>query len=138
MRTTNDSSWRNVWQPVVDRLKKARQYYQQRTEFNALDGAVKQQIAQELGISTSELSALAGRDENTAKQLLQRLAELGLDPKSIDPVVMRDLQRCCSSCDSKTLCDHELEDRPQEAKWPDYCPNEQTLVALMATKMPCH
>jgi hypothetical protein len=28
----------------------------------------------------------------------------------VDPALMRDLQRCCSMCDSKQLCVHELED----------------------------
>jgi len=44
--------------------------------------------------------------------------------------VLRDLQRCCSNCDLKQLCAHELEDKPKGAVWPKYCPNEQTLVAL--------
>jgi hypothetical protein len=49
----------------------------------------------------------------------------------VDPSVMRDLQRCCSNCDSKQLCVHELEDKPKGAIWPKYCSNEQTIEALM-------
>lgn len=59
---------------------------------------------------------------------------IGLDPKAIDGIAMRDLQRCCSECDSKGLCVHELEDRPKEAAWPSYCPNQQTFEALKRTQ----
>src|SRR5437588_468031 len=31
---------------------------------------------------------------------------------------------------SKQLCAHELEDKPKDATWPKYCPNEQTIEAL--------
>jgi hypothetical protein len=48
---------------------------------------------------------------------------------------MRDLQRCCSNCDSKQLCAHELEDKPKGASWPKYCPNEQTIAALTTKPM---
>jgi Family of unknown function (DUF6455) len=56
---------------------------------------------------------------------------LRLEPNRVDPLVMRHLQRCCSNCDSKQLCVHELEDKPKGATWPKYCPNEQTIKALM-------
>jgi hypothetical protein len=56
------------------------------------------------------------------------MAARQLDPTSVDPALMRDLQRCCSSCDSKQLCAHELEDKPKGASWPKYCPNEETII----------
>jgi hypothetical protein len=63
-----------------------------------------------------------------------RLRSLNIDPKKVEHGVMRDLQRCCSQCGAKTLCEHEFEDRPKQARWPDYCPNEQTIAALVAEK----
>jgi hypothetical protein len=88
-------------------------------------------VAQDLGISTADLRVLASRDKTAAGLLYRRLESLRLDPTSIDPILMRDLQRCCSNCDSKQLCAHELEDKPKGASWPKYCPNEQTIAALM-------
>jgi hypothetical protein len=87
-------------------------------------------VAQDLGISAADLCVLASRDKTAADLLYRRLESLQLDPTSIDPILMRDLQRCCSNCDSKQLCAHELEDKPRGATWPKYCPNEQTIAAL--------
>jgi Family of unknown function (DUF6455) len=87
-------------------------------------------VAQDLGISAADLRFLASQDKTAADLLNRRLETLRLDPTSIDPALMRDLQRCCSICDSKQLCAHELEDKPQSASWPKYCPNEATIAAL--------
>jgi hypothetical protein len=87
-------------------------------------------IAQDLGISAADLCVLASRDQRAADLLNRRLETLRLDPTSVDPAVMRDLQRCCSNCGSKLLCEYELEDKPKDASWPKYCPNEQTIAAL--------
>jgi len=103
-------------------------------EFDKCDSAEMLRIAQDLGTSLSELRDLASRDRNAADLLQRQLCNLNLDPATIEPAVMRDLQRCCSKCDSKTLCKHEIEDRPEQVSWPKYCPNEQTIGMLVAEK----
>jgi hypothetical protein len=99
-------------------------------ELAACDVSEVARVAQDLGISPADLCALAARDRTAADLLNRRLATLRVNPISADPVLMRDLQRCCSSCDSKQLCVHELEDRPQIASWPKYCPNKETIAHL--------
>jgi transposase-like protein len=101
-------------------------------ELARADGAEMARIAQELGISPADLYRLAGQDKTAANLLYRRLETLRLDPKNIDPAVMRDLQRCCSNCGSKQLCAYEIEDKPKAASWPKYCPNEETIAALTA------
>ena len=101
-------------------------------ELAACGAAEVARIAHDLGISAVDLYSLASRDKTAADLLNRRLASLQLDPTSVDPAVMRDLQRCCSNCDNKILCAHELEDKPREATWPKYCPNEQTIAAITA------
>jgi hypothetical protein len=102
-------------------------------ELAGCDALEVARVAQDLGISAADLRALASRDQTSADLLTRRLETLRLDPTSVDPALMRDLQRCCSNCDSKQLCAHELEDKPRAASWPKYCPNEETIAAI-ATK----
>jgi hypothetical protein len=99
-------------------------------ELFGCDASEMTRVAQDLGISAADLRALANRDKTAADLLYRRLESLRLDPASVDPAVMRDLQRCCSTCDSKQLCAHELEDAPKGARWPTYCPNEDTIAAI--------
>ena len=72
-------------------------------------------IGRDLGISAAELRVLAGRNKAAAGLLIRHMETLRLEPSRVDPSVMRDLQRCCSNCDSKQLCGHELEDPRREA-----------------------
>jgi hypothetical protein len=99
-------------------------------EIATLDSVELSHIAHELGISAAELRVLAKHDKNAADLLYRRMKQLRIDRNHVDNVVLRDLQRCCSNCDLKQLCAHELEDKPKGASWPQYCPNEQTLTAL--------
>jgi uncharacterized protein YjiS (DUF1127 family) len=126
---------RNMLQRLVDAWKNWRQRRLAIAELYALDTFEKRRLAQDLGIPTADLEVLAGRDSHSADLLLRRLASLNIDPAKIDRVVMRDMERCCSNCDSHALCEHELEDRPRAARWPDYCPNEPTIASLL-DKMP--
>jgi uncharacterized protein DUF6455 len=89
-------------------------------------------MARDLNISVSELRSLEAYNQESAGLLLRRLQSLNVDLATIEPAVMRDLQRCCTQCGDKTLCEHEMEDRPAAAKWPKYCPNELTINALVA------
>ena len=104
-------------------------------ELADCDSATIARMAQDLGISAADLRVLASQDKTAADLLNRRLETLRLDPTSVDPALMRDLQRCCSNCDSKPLCAHELEDKPKGASWPKYCPNEDTIAALTTNPM---
>ena len=103
-------------------------------EFDGLNQTELARVAEDLGTSIPELLRLVGRGAHAADLLGRRLQSLDLDKAGIDLAVMRDLQRCCSQCGSKPLCTHELEDRPTAAAWPQYCPNQQTIAALLAEK----
>jgi hypothetical protein len=99
-------------------------------ELADCDPSEMARVARDLGVSATELRLLVSRDKTAADLLYRRLETLRLDPTSIDPALMRDLQCCCSICGSKQLCAHELEDKPKSANWPKYCPNEYTIAAL--------
>ena len=130
MQTMASNSFVELTQRLVEASKN---WLRKRTSVNevtALDSEELSCIAHELGISAAELRNLANHDRNAADLLYRRMEQLRLDRNHVDIAVLRDLQRCCSNCDLKQLCAHELEDKPIGATWPKYCPNEQTLAAL--------
>jgi len=113
--------WKNFWEKraAVDELANC-------------DPSEIARIAEDLGVSTSDLQFLAASDKRAADLLKRRLQALRVDPTSIDPAVMRDLQLHCAQCDSKKLCAHELDDKMATSSWPTYCPNEQTIEAVQS------
>ena len=94
-------------------------------------------IASDIGISPDELRALSSKGPGAADQVQKMLLALGVDPKVLannDPLVMRDLQRLCSTCADKGRCSHELADGTAAAHFHEFCPNAFTLDALFAGK----
>ena len=90
-------------------------------------------IAHDVGLSTSELYAIAAKRADAADQLKQRLEALHLDRAALlrsDPLVMRDLERTCTLCGAKRRCERDLARNPDDPAWQDYCPNVHTLEAL--------
>ena len=130
MQTIAPSSFVELSYRLVESWKKWLRRRASINEVATLDSEELACIARELGISTAELRVLANHDKNAADLLYRRMEQLRLDRNHVDNVVLRDLQRCCSNCDLKQLCAHELEDKPTGATWPKYCPNVQTLAAL--------
>ena len=130
MQTIASNSFVELTQRLIEASKS---WVRRRTSINevaTLDSDELSCIAHELGISAAELRVLVNHDKNAADLLYRRMEQLRLDRNHVDIAVLRDLQRCCSNCDLKQLCAHELEDKPKGAVWPKYCPNERTLVAL--------
>ncbi len=134
MLTDRASPRFSVFQAISKAWNKSQKRRLRLAEFDNSDSAEMQHIAQDLGTSVSELRILASQDEEAADLLGRRLRGLNIEPAKIEPGVIRDLQRCCSQCRDKALCEHELEDHPKTASWPKYCPNEQTIDALSAAK----
>jgi hypothetical protein len=112
---------------------KWKNYWEKRAAINELascDPSEVARIAEDLGVSATDLRFLAASDKGVADLLTRRLQALWVDPTTVDPAVMRDLQLHCARCESKQLCAHELEDKPPIQSWPIYCPNEQTIEAI--------
>jgi hypothetical protein len=103
-----------------------------RVDDLASAGPEAQNIARDVGLSTAELYALAGKRPDAADQLKQRLAALHLDEAALqrnEPII-RDLERTCSLCGAKRQCERDLAQRPDDPVWQSYCPNAHTLQAL--------
>jgi hypothetical protein len=95
--------------------------------------AEMERMAHDVGVSTPELRALAGKWPDAAEPLNRRLAALALDPadiRRVEPQVLHDLQRVCTMCAQTRECGHDLAEHPSDPGWRDYCPNVMTLDAL--------
>jgi hypothetical protein len=120
--------------PMPDRV--GRWWMRWRTHWAALADLVQfspaelEWIARDVGVGAHELHVLAGKWPDAADSLTRRAGAVGLDAGEIgrtDPLVMRDLQRVCSLCDSKARCEHDLSRAPNDPRWQDYCPNAVSL-----------
>ena len=93
------------------------------------------QIANDIGISPGELQELSSKGPGSADLVQKMLLALGVDPKALtdkDPLVMRDLQRLCTTCADKGRCSHELADGTAKEHFHEFCPNAFTLDSLFA------
>jgi hypothetical protein len=115
--------WRNV-----------KRQYAARWELDRCGDPEIAHLAQDLGISTSDLRTLAGRWPDSADLLRRRIDTLGLDATQIEPEALRDLQRVCSQCADERRCEHDFRresgDGASDRTWRDYCPNVAALDVL--------
>jgi len=93
-----------------------------------------ERMARELGLTTSDLGALAAKGTVDAADLLpRRMASLHLDVAELSraqPIVLREMQRLCTMCESKRRCTRDLARGAHSSAWHSYCPNHGTLRAL--------
>lgn len=115
-----------------------------RKSLNSLDMIDERQVTQmasDLSLAPADLRGAVRCGPDAAKLLYARMHVLHLDPASLASKnwgVMRDLQRLCSLCRSKRLCQRQLAQHPVNPAWREYCLNEQTLVALMNERVVKH
>jgi len=113
-----------------------RQWWERSTalaELEACGAPEMERLARDAGVGVGELRVLAGKWPDSADLVQRRLAALGVDAVAVEaeqPATMRDLQRVCSLCDNKRVCEHDLDRGRANAAWSEYCPNSGTLAAL--------
>jgi hypothetical protein len=79
-----------------------------------------ERIAPDLSLTADELRALARKGVDSALLLYRRMADLGLDRAEVahaQPKVMRDLQKLCTICDSKTRCERDFARGADPSAW---------------------
>ena len=95
-------------------------------------------ILQELRLNGGDLHRLMTASADDALLLGRMMQALGLEAEAVArelPAIMRDLERACAACDSKSRCHHDLDSGEAPAGWADYCPNKATLSALQAIRL---
>jgi hypothetical protein len=119
-------------------LSRAANWLRQRGEAFAacreLDNCAEAaRLAQDFGIPLSELRAISLKGPDGAKELLQMLKALDIDPavlNRLQPAVMRDLQHHCCTCDHKRECRDDLAAGRAGETYHDFCSNAETLDAV--------
>ena len=101
-------------------------------------------MAQDLGLSASELLSLSSQGLYGSNLLERRMAALNLEPDELarsEPALLRDLQRLCTTCTSPRRCARDLAQElardpaePASRDWREYCPNATTLNMLSTLK----
>jgi hypothetical protein len=123
----------NVIGPLADWWRRHAAVEDNLAKLNAFGPDEMARMAQDVGISPSELRALAGHCSDAAHLLEQRLDTLGLSADELQrkaPSELRDMERLCTMCESKGRCARDLAADPDDPVWRKYCPNEQSLMAL--------
>jgi pyrroloquinoline quinone (PQQ) biosynthesis protein C len=108
-----------------------------RNELMNCDADDVARIARDLKIQPAELATLAKKGPNSADLLQRLLVALGVDANGLehdDPLVMRDLQRLCTTCAEKWQCRSDLANGVIAENFHDYCPNAYTLDAILKAK----
>ena len=105
-------------------------------EMHQLPGSDFDRIAQELGVSTSDLEELVNRGPHAADEMPRLLAALGIDEAVLErcqPLVLHDMERVCAMCQSKGECDFHLATGDIADHYRKFCLNTETLEALKTT-----
>lgn len=108
-------------------------------ELQACPKEERNRIARDLGMS--ELDLLRPVSNPLANDLMsERLEQLYLSPDYIELfhlATYRDMRRVCSSCQSWRRCARDLADANVDGGMRDYCPNAETMDALVIESSRC-
>jgi hypothetical protein len=119
---------------VADVLARARDWWQRHNELGNFDRVEMDRIAHEFGMTARELQDMVARGPQAAHLLYERLAALGIAKYDLERTahgLVRELERTCSGCPDKAACRKDLELRPDDAGWKEYCPNSLELDAVL-------
>ncbi len=116
----------NVIAPLAEWWRSRSMVHQNLESLGAFSPEEMARIAQDIGLSSTELRSLASYCSDAAELLERRLAAAGLDPKVLAktaPSELRDMERLCTLCRSKGRCSYDLAGDPRDPAWREYCPN---------------
>jgi hypothetical protein len=91
-------------------------------------------IAHDLAVAPGDLDVLVCQGPHAADELPKLLEALGIDEKAIaraQPLVLRDMERVCASCEHKRQCDHDLATGSSGQHYEGYCGNAPTISTLV-------
>ena len=129
---------RRILKRAGDATSRLGDWWRRRSELGTLDRCELERIANDLGMTGSDLKELAARGPHAADQLHERMRLLGITRADVEQVahgLMWDMERTCARCGQKRVCARDLARRPDDPSWGGYCPNA---IALTAVKNAMH
>lgn len=130
-------SLQSVLRSIAQWISRYREARGLRDDLMNCSAAEVESMARELKITADELVTLSRKGPNAADLLQKLLVALGVDANGLahdDPLVMRDLQRLCTTCNDKCRCELDIANGLIADNFRDYCPNAFTLDALLQGK----
>jgi hypothetical protein len=94
-------------------------------------------IAQDIGLTPSDLRELASKGPGAADLLEKMLVALKVDPKilkELDSRLTTDLRRLCITCGHKGRCKHELAAGTAAKNFQEFCPNAVSLETMFKSR----
>ena len=94
-------------------------------------------MAKDIGVTPSQLQELVRKGPDSANLLKRMLVALHVDPKIIadmDPLVMREMQWLCITCNNKKRCEHELAKGTATEHFHEFCPNAVSIEEVLDQK----
>ena len=116
-----------------DRWRRMRRKRSSLAELAACPPGELQRIAQDVGVSVSDLRIIAAAHPGPSELLPLRLELLGLDPgyvRSAQTATYRDLERTCAMCTAWRRCARDLANGDVQAGMDSYCLCSPTIDAL--------
>lgn len=104
-----------------------------RSDLDNVDAHEMAAIARDIGVTAADLYRLDRRAQFNPLLLPQRMSQEGIDATVVQaewPPVWKDLQRVCALCESRHVCEYDLQHAPGANSWHGYCGNEGTLKTL--------
>jgi len=102
-------------------------------EIRQMDRSDFDRIASDLRVSPGELDALVRQGPHAADELPKLLKALGINEDDLartQPLVLRDMERVCALCQSKSQCDRDLAAGTSAEHYEGYCLNAPTIHDL--------
>ena len=108
-----------------------------KNEFGMCGPDEVMRMAKDIGVTPSQLQELVRQGSDSANLLKRMLVALHVDPKIIadmDPLVMREMQWLCITCNNKKRCEHELAKGTATEHFHEFCPNAVSIEELLYQK----
>lgn len=119
-----------MWQASVGKFRNLE-------ELRALSQYERQQLADELGLTQSQLEAVVAAGPQASDEVERVMAALGIDAskaRAAHADMIRQLRITCATCEAKKICRHALADGTAAALMQSFCPNVGELADLASRK----